>query len=418
MLENLRFALDSVKGHKLRSLLTMLGIIIGIASIITIVSTIKGTNEQIKQNLIGSGTNTVVVRLNENDYPFDSAYQPNPDGVLFIDEEDRLAIEELRGVEEATIFHCREWCDNAYYKNTAFNGKIFGVDSHYLSVYSYDICRGRGFVEKDFTEVRRVAIIDSQVSNNLFPQENPVGKTIEISGEPFTIIGVAARSSKFSPVITSLEDYYMYTDTSGGSIYVPDMVWGLIFKFDEPQNVAVKAASTDAMTTAGKRVSDYLNENNIGNIGSRELSFKSEDLLEQAQQLQSMSNSTNRQLVWIASISLLVGGIGVMNIMLVSVTERTSEIGLKKAIGAKKSRILRQFLTEAAVITCIGGLAGVLAGVIMALLISQFMSVPVSISVTYSIIAVVFSTVIGVAFGLFPAIKAANLNPIEALRRE
>lgn len=418
MLENLRFAIDSVKGHKLRSLLTMLGIIIGIASIITIVSTIKGTNEQIKQNLIGSGTNTVVVRLNENDYPFDATYQPNPDGVLFIDEEDRLAIEELRGVEEASVFHIREWSDNVFYKNTPFNGKIIGADIHYLSVYSYEICRGRGFVEKDFTEIRRVAVIDSQVADNLFPQENPVGKTIEIANEPFTIIGVAARSSKFTPVINSLEDYYMYTDTSGGSIYVPDRIWGLICKFDEPQSVAIKATSTDAMTTAGKRVSDYLNENNIGNIGSRQLSFRSEDLLEQAQQLQSMSNSTNRQLVWIASISLLVGGIGVMNIMLVSVTERTSEIGLKKAIGAKKSRILRQFLTEAAVITCIGGLAGVLAGIIMALLISQFMSVPVSISITYSLIAVLFSTVIGVAFGLFPAIKAANLNPIEALRRE
>ncbi len=418
MLENLRFAIDSVKGHKLRSLLTMLGIIIGIASIITIVSTIKGTNEQIKQNLIGSGTNTVVIRLNESDYPFDSAYQPNPEGVIAINEEDLLAIEDLRGVEKASVFHSREWCENVYYKNTAFNGRMYGVDENYLSVYSYVVSRGRGFVDADFTETRRVVIIDSQVAETLFSQVDPIGQTIEIAREPFTVIGVVSRSSEFSPVITSLNDYYMYTDTSGGAIYVPDRIWGLICKFDEPQSVAIRAASTDAMTTAGQKVADYLNENNLGNTGSRELSYKSEDLLEQAQQLQSMSNATNRQLIWIASISLLVGGIGVMNIMLVTVTERTSEIGLKKAIGAKKSRILRQFLTEAAVITCIGGVAGVLAGIIMALIISQFMSVPVAISVPYSLIAVLFSTVIGVAFGLFPAIKAANLNPIEALRRE
>ena len=418
MLENLRFAIESVKGHKLRSILTMLGIIIGIASIITIVSTIKGTNEQIKQNLIGSGTNAVVVCLNEDEYPIDTEYQPTPDGVKLIDEEDRLAIEELRGVEEATVFLRREWCNGVFYKNTAFNGKMYGIDPHYLSVYGYRLCNGRSFVDDDFSKLRKVMLVDSQVASNLFAQENPVGKTIEIMGEPFTVIGVVEQSKEFSPVITNINDYYMYTDTSGGTMFIPGTVWGIVYKFDEIQSIAVRAASTDMMTSVGKKAADYLNDNNIGNVGSRALSFKSEDLLEQAQQLQSMSNATNRQLIWIASISLLVGGIGVMNIMLVTVTERTSEIGLKKAIGAKKKRILRQFLTEAAVITGIGGVAGVLAGIILALLLSKIMSVPVAISAPYSIIAVVFSTVIGVAFGLFPAIKAANLNPIEALKRE
>ncbi len=418
MMENLRFAVENVKGHKLRSLLTMLGIIIGIASIITIVSTIKGTNEQIKQNLIGAGTNAVVVCLHENDYNFDSEYQSAPDGIKLISEEDRAAIEELRGVEDASLFLRREWSDGVYYKNTSFSGKVYGVDSHYMNVYGYRLCNGRSFVEDDFTKMRKVMMIDAQVAGNLFAQVNPVGKTIEIKGEPFTIIGVVEQSSEFSPVITSINDYYMYTDTSGGTMFIPSTTWGVAYKFDEIQSVAVRAASTDMMTSVGKRAADYLNENNVGNIGERKLSFESEDLLEQAQQLQSMSNATNRQLIWIASISLLVGGIGVMNIMLVTVTERTSEIGLKKAIGAKKKRILRQFLTEAAVLTGIGGVAGVLVGIILALLLSRIMSVPVSISAPYSAIAVIFSTIIGVAFGLFPAIKAANLNPIEALKRE
>ena len=130
-----------------------------------------------------------------------------------------------------------------------------------------------------------------------------------------------------------------------------------------------------------------------------------------------MSKSTNTQLIWIASISLLVGGIGVMNIMLVSVTERTSEIGLKKALGAKKKRILLQFLTEAAVLTSIGGVIGVLTGVGLAELISRVMQIPVAISAPAILIAVVFSTLIGVVFGLLPATQAANLNPIDALRR-
>ena len=140
--------------------------------------------------------------------------------------------------------------------------------------------------------------------------------------------------------------------------------------------------------------------------------YRSQDMLEQAQQLQSMSESTNMQLVWIASISLIVGGIGVMNIMLVSVTERTSEIGLKKALGAKKRRIRMQFLTEAAVLTSLGGIIGVASGIGLAELISNMMQIPVSVSVPAILIAVIFSTVIGIVFGLVPAIKAANLNPI------
>ena len=141
-------------------------------------------------------------------------------------------------------------------------------------------------------------------------------------------------------------------------------------------------------------------------------------MLEQAQQLQSMSESTNTQLIWIAGISLLVGGIGVMNIMLVSVTERTQEIGLKKALGAKKRRIRRQFLTEAAVLTTMGGVIGVLLGIAMAQVISHYNRIPVAISVPAIVISVVFSVVIGLVFGMLPAVKAANMNPIEALRRE
>ena len=146
--------------------------------------------------------------------------------------------------------------------------------------------------------------------------------------------------------------------------------------------------------------------------------YQAQDLLKQAQDLQDLSSSTNSQLIWIASISLLVGGIGVMNIMLVSVTERTREIGLKKAIGAKKSRILWQFLTEAAVLTSLGGIVGVGAGIGLAAIISRVTSAPVAISVPSIIIAVVFSMVIGIIFGLLPSFKAANLNPIEALRRD
>ena len=178
--------------------------------------------------------------------------------------------------------------------------------------------------------------------------------------------------------------------------------------------MAVRCQSTEAMSTVGTQVADLLNENNQNET----IKYRAEDVLQQAQELQELSNATNQQLVWIASISLLVGGIGVMNIMLVSVTERTREIGLKKAIGAKKGRILWQFLTEAAVLTSLGGILGVAAGIGMAELVSHLTQAPVAISVPSIFLAVLFSMAIGVVFGLLPSIKAANLNPIDALRHE
>ena len=176
----------------------------------------------------------------------------------------------------------------------------------------------------------------------------------------------------------------------------------------------MRCTSTEAMSPVGTQVADLLNEENQ----NESIKYRAEDVLQQAQELQQLSNATNQQLIWIASISLLVGGIGVMNIMLVSVTERTREIGLKKAIGAKKGRILWQFLTEAAVLTSLGGVIGVGAGIGLAQLVSRLTQAPVAISVPFIFLAVLFSMAIGVVFGLLPSIKAANLNPIDALRHE
>ncbi len=417
MVENIRLALQGVWSHKLRSVLTMLGIIIGIAAIITIVSTIQGTNEQIKENLIGAGNNVVTVQLNQDGNPYDLSWNPIPTGVRTITEETRQELEKLRGVERVSLYCERNYSDGNYYLNTNFNGNLRGIDENYLSVYGYRVKSGRGFTQKDFAEYRKVALVDAKAVSTLFGGEDPVNKNLELQGEVFTVVGVVTLSEDFTPTINSMNDYWMYADTSSGTIYVPLAVWPSIYQFDEPQSVAIKVDSTDSMTSAGKSAADLLTDKQIMGTNSK-LDYRSQDMLEQAQQLQQMSQSTNTQLIWIASISLLVGGIGVMNIMLVSVTERTSEIGLKKAIGAKKRRILMQFLTEAAVLTSIGGLVGVVSGIAMAELISRMMQIPVSISVPAIAIAVVFSTLIGVVFGLLPATQAANLNPIEALRRE
>ena len=415
MLENITLSFQSVWSHKVRSFLTMLGIIIGIASIITIVSTIKGTNDQIKQNLIGSGVNAVVVSLYQDDYEYDMQYSPIPDGVSVITEEDKQALVDLEKIQRVSLFCRRNYVENAYYKNTSYSGQIYGVDSDYFDIYGYELSYGRFFMDSDYANNRKVLLVDSTVCQNLFGGGNPVGQTMEIMGETFTVVGVIGQSSSFTPVINSMSDYQMYMDQSGGKVFMPYSTWPIVYRFDEPQCVAVGTANTDDMTKAGQQAADYLTSNKITN---EKFSYRSQDLLEQAKQLQELSTSTNKQLIWIAGISLIVGGIGVMNIMLVTVTERTREIGLKKAIGAKKKRILRQFLTEAAVLTSLGGILGVIVGIGLAQLLSYLLQTPTAISVPAILIAVVFSMVIGILFGLIPAVKASNLNPIDALRRE
>ena len=433
MLENIRLAFRGIWSHKMRSFLTMLGIIIGIASIISIASTIQGTNEQIKQNLIGAGNNNVDVRLyqGESEYWMDNGL---PDNISVISDEQKEQIRSLEGVESATFYNRRGYADGITYRNTSLDsGSVYGVDAEFLKTKGYVIQNGRDFVERDFKEFRKVVLLDDVAVQTLFPGDNPVGKTIELRGEPFTVVGCIRKSDAFEPVINSLEDYYTYNQNTNGIVLIPDSTWPVVYNYDEPEEVSVMASETDLMSSVGKKVEDIMNqavtgqtgsgmidseEEMMDGAGSGNVSYKAADLLKTVKNLQKVSENTNKQLLWIASISLLVGGIGVMNIMLVSVTERTSEIGLKKAIGARKNRILWQFLTEAAVLTSIGGVLGVIAGVILSQVISKMSQTPVAISVPVSVLAVVFSMAIGIIFGLLPSIKAANLNPIDALRHE
>ncbi len=417
MLENIRLSFQGIWSHKMRSFLTMLGIIIGIAAIIAIVSTIQGTNEQIKENLIGSGENTVEVSLYQGEWEYEMEYSGAPEGVPLVSDSVLEEIREISHVENVATYLQRQDYSGVYYLNTSLSGGyVVGIDKNYFDTCNYIVKDGRGFCDSDFTDYRKVAILDSDSASALFQGEDPLGKTIEIQKEPYTVIGVVTKAKTFEPVINSIDDYYTYAEESAGSVYVPDTTWPTIYQYDEPQNVVVRVDSTDNMTSVGKNCADTLNS--YLTVKDDTIKYKAKDLLEQAQQIQELSSSTNTMLIWIAGISLIVGGIGVMNIMLVSVTERTQEIGLKKAIGARKSRILGQFLTEAAVLTSLGGILGVIAGTVLAQVISYVTTTPVAISIPAAIIAVLFSMVIGIVFGVFPSYKAANLNPIDALRHE
>lgn len=417
MLENIRLAFQGIWSHKMRSFLTMLGIIIGIASIIAIVSTIKGTSEQIKEDLIGSGNNTVNISLYDGDNTYDVEFGSGSTNPPLLSKGQKEAVLDLDNVENATFFYSRSYTNSVYYKNTSFQGgKVFGIDENYLDTCGYSIQSGRGFVQKDYENYRKVALLDSNAVENLFPGENPVGKTIEIGQEPFTVVGVIRQNDDFMPNIEDISQFYEYYQSVIGSVMIPSTCWPIAFQFDEPENVVVKADSTDSMSAAGNAAAEVLNQGIDSNVSK--FKYKADDVMERVRSLQKLSESTNQQLIWIASISLLVGGIGVMNIMLVSVTERTSEIGLKKAIGARKKTILIQFLTEASVLTSIGGIIGVMSGIALSRAVSRVSGSPTAISVPAIIGSVVFSMMIGLIFGLLPSVKAANLNPIDALRSE
>ena len=418
MFENIRLAFQGIWSHKMRSFLTMLGIIIGIAAIIAIVSTITGTNEQIKNQLVGAGSNTVNVKLRQggSDYMiYDSSSIPQ--GIPPVSDKTLESILDLDEVEAVTAYCSRYISEGEYYQNTPLtDGNVMGIDTAYFSTCDYVVKTGRNFLPEDYEQFRTVLIVNQTAADTLFGSENPLGKTVEIAGVPFTVVGLVEENSDYAQNITSIDDYYTYSAENTSQLYIPKASWPIVYNYDEPENVVIRAVSTDDMTRAGQQTANILNAT-ITSTDST-ITYQAEDLLGQARDLQNLSNATNMQLIWIAGISLLVGGIGVMNIMLVSVTERTSEIGLKKAIGARKTTILGQFLTEAAVLTSLGGILGVAAGVGASQVIHRISGVAVGISIPAAIIAVVFSMVIGIIFGFLPSVQAANLDPIEALRRE
>ena len=417
MLENIRLAFQGIWSHMMRSFLTMLGIIIGIASIIAIVSTIKGTSEQIKEDLIGAGTNTVNVYLYDGDNQYDAEYGTSSNSPVLTDDV-KEEVMDLDHVENATFYYNSTSASIYNNNNSLDGGSVYGIDVNYLATCGYVIQSGRGFVKDDYQKYNKVALIDNNAAENLFPSQNPVGQTVEINQEPYTIVGVIRQDENYQPTINSIDEYYTYYQSIVGSVMIPDACWPISFKFDMPQNVIVKADSTDTMSSVGNSVADTLNNSITISDTNSKMKYQAEDIMKQVKSMQKLSESTNNQLIWIASISLLVGGIGVMNIMLVSVTERTKEIGLKKAIGARKKTILGQFLTEASVLTSIGGIIGVVTGIGLSKVVGKVTGSPTAISVPSIVIAVLFSTVIGVVFGLLPSVKAANLNPIDALRSE
>ena len=261
MFENIRLSFQGIFGHKMRSFLTMLGIIIGIAAIIAIVSTIKGTNDQIKNNLVGAGDNLVDVKLSMGGYDITPYDGMNLDNIPVIDGNMLETMKDMKDVAKVCIYHENEMYEGISYRDRSAEGlRIIGTDNSYLDINNYLITAGRKFVQDDFNKRRNVCIIDRNAADSLFEGEEPVNQTIEIKGIPFIVAGVIDKSDDFEPVINSPEEWYTYYgESNSGFIVIPETAWPELFSYDQPFQVIVKATSTEAMSSAGKEVEEYLN---------------------------------------------------------------------------------------------------------------------------------------------------------------
>ncbi|AVX30673.1 putative ABC transport system permease protein [Carboxydocella thermautotrophica] len=381
----IKLAWAGIKANKLRSFLTMLGVIIGVAAVIILVSIAQGTSQSVTGRIQGLGSNLVSVSLRSSEIDDTLTYEE------VLKWQERPGVKGVAPVLNGNV--------TVKYGNKKYDTSLEGVTPEYEEVRNFHTQRGRFLLDSDVSLRQRVALVGTEVAKELFGQTNPVGKTIKINGENFVVVGLleekgaASFGSNDDKVMIPLSTAERLLNTRGiRFVYVqatsPEDVDGVVAQLDNL--LYRKLKNTDAYR-----------------------------VFSQAEMLSTVSQVTGMltlMLGGIAGISLLVGGIGIMNIMLVTVTERTREIGIRKAIGARRRDILRQFLIEALVVSGAGGLFGIVLGVAGSKLLNQFLGVSAAISWQIIGIAFGFALLVGVIFGIYPANKAAKLNPIEALR--
>lgn len=387
LIESFKMALKSIKSNKLRSFLTMLGIIIGVASVITLIGVGQGSSKSVTDEIGSLGTNLLTLNISD------------PDSVQ-LDEEGLGKFEELAAISEvAPVVSGRV---SAKYGENSTQVSITGTTSSYLSVRGLTLSQGRFISDMEQELRQKVIVLGSDTADTLFPRANPVGESVKINGVSYKVIGVL---ESVGSSLGSSGDSIIIAPLSTTQRLIQDTTIGTVYLNAENSDTInfTKLQIQGVMTTLFPNLSDAYS------ISSQE------DLMET---MSSVSNTMTLMLGGIASISLLVGGIGVMNIMLVSVSERTKEIGIRKAIGAKRKSIMLQFLIEAVVLSMIGGLIGILFGFGISKLLEILASMTISYSLNVTLIAFLFSCAIGIIFGVFPANKASKLDPIQALRQE
>lgn len=399
-------ALRSLKANKMRSILTSLGIIIGVAAVIVMLSIGHGAQVSIQEQMKSMGSNLMIIRSGTSTsggQRMGHGSQPS------MKASDGDAIEKrIKGIRLAAPV--LNDTGQIVYGNANWSTSITGTDNRYFEIKDWELAYGRFFSDADIKNAGKVAILGTTVVKELFGDVDPIGRTIRVKGLPFKVIGVTVSRGQTGSGHDQDDMVYIPLSTAQKKvtgIAFPDMV----------KMIMLQAVDAESTYSSEPEIRTLLRQrHNLGRY--KEDDFVIRNLTQTMEIRQQSTKIMTILLGSIASISLLVGGIGIMNIMLVSVTERTREIGIRMAIGAKSWDIRLQFLTEALVLSLIGGLIGVIFGLIGTGLVSAFSSFNALVSPLYILLPFSFAGLVGLFFGFYPAYKASLLNPISALRYE
>ncbi len=403
--ENIFQALQALKAHKLRSFLTTLGIVIGVTTVITMLSLIQGMNRSVQGQIRSLGSNTFYIqkfpairmgRLGEK-------YRKRKDLTI----EDAQAIARLCPAVKKASAYAQEFPVRAKYKGekTPYISLIGGTPE-FLELHQYSLERGRSLTPLDVQHRRAVVVLGADITEDLFPHLDPIGQQVLIKGHRFTVVGTLEPKGNF--LGESMDDFVITPITTLMKFYG---------KRRRSVTIVVEPVSVEATQLAIDQATQVLRRRRgVPYDQPNDFEIMTLDMLMDV--YKKLTGSVFGAMVGIAGISLLVGGIGIMNIMLVSVTERTREIGIRKAIGAKRSDILYQFLIEAVTLSGLGGILGIGLGVGIGELVGAISPLPATIPIWSIILGFTFSAAVGIFFGIYPASKAAKLNPIAALRYE